>query len=725
MNEIELAGCAPTPLAGYLKGIGVLRLLSRRDPQCRAAWRGEHLVLCTQLTREVVADYLLREYAPTAILAPWSGGSGFYEKDNKSALEAIVRGRGPRLSNYRGALAVAKTALADLDCSASPKGEIKQALLTRLRGALPDHALDWFDAAVVLAGDSPKYPPLLGTGGNDGRLDFTNNFMQRVVDIMDPDTGEPTPGAARWLDMALFGYPAPALVKSAIGQFSPGQVGGPNSTTGFEDKGHINPWDFILLLEGALGFASAAVRRNAEDGEGVLSFPFTVQAASAGAGNLGPGDADAARGELWMPLWGQFASYAEIRALLSEGRVALGRRPARDALDFVRAVHRLGGYRGVDCFQRYGLLMRSGKAFLATPLQRIVVRPNPQSEWIDELEQGDWLTRFRRFARGDKVARRFILLRKRLEDALFEFAGAAASPAQVQALLALLGEIQYALSGSTKACQKVAPVPLLTVRWALGADDGMPVYRIARALASLRGEEGKPLPLRAQLFPVHPRRHNWIEMACKAKGAAKDPVCGLRLTVPRAGRFTDTLIALLERRLWLAERLGFRDKPFSAGGGVGLDDLDAFVRDARMDQAIVALLPGLALCKDIQGLDPRAGGAAAPAAFGLLKLVLTPDAWLRKLAGLPADRRMLVPPGLVSQLASGHPGQARRAVEAAWRRLQGSGLVPLMPRAQCPKVVGIDPRRLAAALLIPLTYGATGVLAHSLLMQRGVTAESA
>ena len=29
--------------------------------------------------------------------------------------------------------------------------------------------------------DGPKYPPLLGTGGIDGRLDFSNNFMQSVV----------------------------------------------------------------------------------------------------------------------------------------------------------------------------------------------------------------------------------------------------------------------------------------------------------------------------------------------------------------------------------------------------------------------------------------------------------------------------------------------------------------------------------------------------------------
>src|SRR3546814_19993472 len=32
-NEIVLGGCTPTPLADYLKALGVLRLLTARDPQ--------------------------------------------------------------------------------------------------------------------------------------------------------------------------------------------------------------------------------------------------------------------------------------------------------------------------------------------------------------------------------------------------------------------------------------------------------------------------------------------------------------------------------------------------------------------------------------------------------------------------------------------------------------------------------------------------------------------
>src|SRR5690606_16805648 len=109
------------------------------------------------------------------ILAPWNGGSGFYEKDNKVALTSILKNADPRFDAYRSCLAAAEAALEGMDRKASPKGDDKAALLTRIRGTMPDVALSWFDASVLLTGDSPQYPPLLGTGGNDGRLDFTNN----------------------------------------------------------------------------------------------------------------------------------------------------------------------------------------------------------------------------------------------------------------------------------------------------------------------------------------------------------------------------------------------------------------------------------------------------------------------------------------------------------------------------------------------------------------------
>lgn len=731
-HEIVLAGCNPTPLASYLKGLGVLRILSDYDPTIKGAWIGQYLHLTSLKPTELLRQYLLEDYAPTPVLAPWNSGSGFFKqgRDGILAMKSIERSSTPRFTTYRMCISSSKRELLAFPVWESlvllPAREkkkktreierAKKELLRRMRNLLPDSALDWFDACVLLSGEDESFPPLLGSGGNDGNLEFTNNFMQRLLDLIDPDSGAATPKSGSWLELALLGKPAPGLVKQAIGQFAPGQVGGPNSITGYDAKGSINPWDFVLLIEGALPFAGAAVRRNEQGGDGVLSYPFTVRAVAAGNGNLGASDTASSRGELWMPLWSKPASYTEVRALLAEGRVALGTRPAKDALDFVRAVHRLGGYRGVDRFQRYGLLMRSGKAYLATPLEQVQITTDPKSEWTDELERKNWLPGFKKFTQDKNTPNRFITLRYRLENLLFTLAKRKPSPDLAQTLLVLLGEIQVELAHSAKARESIPPIPQLSKEWMLAADDKSTAFRIARALAGLRGIETKPLPLRSQLFPIHhANRNEWLERACKDKKHKDDPACRIRLHISPQKNLTELLLTLLQQRLSLPSRLDFQDKPLNSAAGIDLADLPAFLMDDSMDSSIDALLPGLSLCNIPNSDEHKAGEGDIHAAYALCKLALTPEVTLRSLGVLGREQNLPVAPQLVPKLATGNTDQSKQAVEIAWRRLRGSGLDPVMPFNQLPGLAGADPRRLAAALLIPLNYGATGALARSVL----------
>ena len=61
MNEIVLEGCTATPLASFLKGLGVLRLLSSKYPETRGAWRGDRFVLTTSLDRAGVEQFFLSD----------------------------------------------------------------------------------------------------------------------------------------------------------------------------------------------------------------------------------------------------------------------------------------------------------------------------------------------------------------------------------------------------------------------------------------------------------------------------------------------------------------------------------------------------------------------------------------------------------------------------------------------------------------------------------------
>jgi CRISPR-associated protein Csx17 len=405
-----------------------------------------------------------------------------------------------------------------------------------------------------------------------------------------------------------------------------------------------------------------------------------------------------------MPLWSQAATYTEVRALMAEGRVALGRKPARDALDFVRAVQHLGGYRGIESFQRFGLLKRFGRTYLATPLSRVEVSDSPQSRWLDDLDKARWLERFRQFAKGENTTNRLLILCKRLEDKLFAFSGCEPSKAEAQSLLILLGEIQAALSNSPKAREIVRPIPRLSEQWVIAADDGTSAFRIAKALAGLRGTGEEPLPLRTQVFPVQRKRTRWM---------TSDVNGGIRFCVGTKSRLVDTLCSLLAHRLWLAEKLEMRDKPLDSAAGATQEDINAFLRADDMDQRIAALLPGLALCDIPRDTEHDGDTGVVPAAFALMKLSLIPDHILCSLRLLPEGSRLPLPAGMLAQLAAGNHGN--RAVDAAWRRLRASGLAPVFDRKALPGLHAIDPSRAAGALLIPLRYGATAALARSVL----------
>ncbi len=141
---------------------------------------------------------------------------------------------------------------------------------------MPDHGLAWLDAAYVLTSDGPKYPPLLGTGGNDGRLDFTNNYMQHLLTLFVGD-GSATANSERLLRESLFRELSDCRHRGTIGQFDPGNLGGANNGSGFDGYSTVNSWDFILMLEGAILFAAASAKR-LESGDGAaLAYPFVCE----------------------------------------------------------------------------------------------------------------------------------------------------------------------------------------------------------------------------------------------------------------------------------------------------------------------------------------------------------------------------------------------------------------------------------------------------------------
>ena len=676
MHEHLLGGCTPTPLAHYLKALGILRLVAeQKDPEATGRWQGEQFVLRTVLDRDELEQFFLGEYQPTPIVAPWNGGSGFYPNDNKSGIYPIAAATTKRLALYAELIALLRNLVGDRD--ESPKNEEKAQFLGHIRAVLPDAALAWFDAAVLLTTEKPVYPPLLGTGGNDGRLDFTNNFMQRITELFSSINGEPTSKAAIWLKGSLRGDAAHGLISKAIGQFSPGNAGGPNATTGFNAASLINPWDYVLMLEGALLFAGSATRRLESSDASLLSCPFTVRPTGAGAGCGNVFDESQSRAETWMPLWRTAINLNELCGLLSEGRVTVGRRAAEDGLDFARAVSGFGVDRGITDFQRYAFLMRSGKAYLATPLARIHVSRSPQVDLLSHLDRNAWLYRLRRFARDKNAPGRIQQLVRRLEDEIFSLTQRGGRIV-LQNILILLGKIQLVSAESAKAREAVAPVPHLGPEWVTEADDGSPEFRLACALA------GGLVSMHHYIVPL------------KKSELASGSIWG-------GGDLVSNLFRVLDRRLLEAQRNQQED---AGHPPADLAAVMAFLRGETDDKRIAALFAGL-INVDLPKILSRReiDSEQPPAVFCLLKPLFTPDSILQQVGLLSQNIHLPLSREIVALLKSGNQKQAERAIDIAWRRLRIAGLkLPTHPRKP-PDLVGLVGTRLAVALMIPLFKG--------------------
>jgi CRISPR-associated protein Csx17 len=704
MNEpLILNGCSPTPLAHYLKALGILRIIDEQLPEAglRGYWKNETFAICGELNEADLTKFFLHKYAPSAVVAPWNGGSGFHPKDNKTAISAIGASTAARFGAFRQVIAKSEDALKCLGLKEKPSGEDKSTLLALCRNTFPDAALGWLDAAFVLTKDGTRYPPLLGTGGNDGRLDFTNNFMQRLTEVFDTETGEPTDNAPELLGNALFGHTVRGLANNAIGQFGPASSGGANASSGFSAKAAVNPWDFILMLEGAILFAAASVKRLQTSSSGQLAYPFSVRTTGAGYGSASGADepASASRCEMWMPLWTTPTSCTEIRSLLSEGRAQVGMRPARDGLDFHRAITNLGVERGISAFQRYGFLVRNGLAYFATPMERVTVQRNEAaSELLSDLDRNNWLDTFRRNARADNSPGSVLRASRQLERAIIGLCTASQQNAarQVREMLVALGGCEQALANCIAWTKEkgIRPIPLLGHRWlseAAALDDPSNVeFRLAAALASLTllGNFGpRSAPLRGHLEPVEvlgSREKRWVQWN---KLESRD-VVGLN------GHLPDRLNQIIHRRLLLSAASGHVGWQESSSLTAQLSDVAIFLEGSCDTKRLSDFLAGLALLnwadpKVSQSLLPPTNDSKKPsAAFALLKLCH--QAPKKEGSPIPLDRS-------IHRLAAA--GQIDTAVEKAIRRLKSSGLS--LAATELKGYVG-STKNLSAALLFPL-----------------------
>lgn len=709
MPELTLDGCRPVPLAHYLKALGVLRLVAeQKDPSARGWWRRERFVLLTELEPRALEQFLLEAYRPTPIVGPWGARSGFYpdasERSAREALEVIVNSQDRRFTVFARTVESIRSILAELCIERKEHVEArKREVMELCRARLPDEAVPWFDACFVVSTDDERFPPLLGTGGNEGSGSYMSGFAQQLAACLVRREHDAA------LAVSLWGTCQPSVMaEQTPGHFIP-NAGGANQSPGFSQKPLLNPWDYLLCLEGALIFGAATSRRfETASPSRTASFPFTVETSLAGYATASE---EKSRGEIWLPVWSRPSTMPEIAATFREGRATIGNRMARDGLDFARAIACLGVDRGIDEFWRFGIQERNGQNNIAVPLSSVNVTRRPQVRLLSDID--DWVEAYWRKANGQTAPASASRALRQLEASMFEFC-VHGDRLRFQSVLIALGRCERVMVTSARWTREsyLQPVPPLSPEWLAEANDGSVEFRLAASLASVWGrygiESGATLmPLRRQLEPVQTRKSD------RGLVVRWDPDA-MRDVAWIAGDPIGALNAVLRRRLVLAVRAGAGSYPDHGALTASLGDIADFIEGRIDDERLADLLWGLILL-DWSRIGPenslaRRAHARSPlpgAFFALLKLCFAgspgrtqSDEESHTLHTSQAEHDMHAVPIVVEIQRLASSGRGADASKAALRRLRGSGFVPaIAPFALSGRVAA----RTSAALLFPIS----------------------
>ncbi len=826
MNELVLEGCTPEPLMGYLKALGVLRLVSEQaDTEARGSWRDGMFVLETSLDGGELAKFFREKYKPTPIIVPWSGSdffgvnieqlSGPYAATPTGSriVEAFSSVKGQRFASYGEVIRASLCAMQSLglvkkeQLEKAAGAKMKARFLARLRSWLPDSLVGWVDVAVQLTESEFTPNVLLGSGGgNDGNTHFSDNFMQNLWDVLpdfDDQRGievgfsgkvwalrappEPVPSRlsvsklkgggfkvttnltanellarlkeanpgddiqsreierrlhranAKALEVdvisaALFGIPTRALLEGRTSAlFNSGGVGGPNAGVGLERDALLNPWDFILAIEGAISLAGAVSKRQGTQAGRAPVFPFSVRMTATGFGS--GSDQENGQNEIWLPLWNRLAGYAELQMLFSNSRCEIGRRPARTGLDFARAVASVGVDAGIPVFARFGIVKgRVGGDNYNTAVSAglFQVKARPHIGLIDEVDR--WLESFEYATAASEVPTRFKTARRRIESSLFDLCRYSTNSSDAtwfQAVLTALGSAERELSVGGFARQKIrggrsrlSPIQGLSSRWLSEADDGSSEYRLARSIAFMNPGTKGIGRIRRNLEPVELKGASW------SWGEDGGHV------VWNGGDLARNLGAVVVRRLMESEKQGEPLPPLDSPFPVSLTDIAAFLHGEIDETKLGDLLWGLSLveCGKERDIPNSSLEMSVPRAYAILKLTLLPGhlEWVRSQGGdavlrLNRPNAGNAPVGTVVKSEPAIPaklraGNVQGACEIAARRLRASGLEPLrgfLPEMNYHEVDatfgGVAAQRLLGALLFPIPNYAVPQLADLVL----------
>lgn len=424
---IPIPGLTPDSLGNYLASLGLLRVLARKWPQARIAWRSEILQV---VGGPMTLDELLDELCRIAERREWSP----YERSWTEAQKKSTKAK---------------------------SGEE----LARWRAKASEQELNIFDAHAVVA-TRISFNPLLGSGGNAGKRAFSDGWQKAVAALSGIQPSKPRKNETESqkekrlekdrknsqefvtrrraeLQAWLNGSPVSWMLEklNAASWFSDANKLYNSGQSAFRD-GQISPWAMILACEGLSFLAGSASKRLGAKTRARGAFPFVTHTLAP----RGQGDVGHDLAEFWAPIFGRPMTFQEARSLIARGRAEILGEGARTPSAFVGAILHRGVDAGITEFRRFVLGRTTSANTFESRFEGSFCLPSESSQENTDSHSSDLLTAnvidcvlslIERLPadRDQKGKPRFVGLRGPIEKSSVAFAASPHNPEAVRNML--------------------------------------------------------------------------------------------------------------------------------------------------------------------------------------------------------------------------------------------------------------------------------------------------
>ncbi len=418
----QLAGIKDRSMGSYLAGLGLMKVVERDvDPNAQFYWQGSSFYIKTNVPQDELVNQLLAKYRAMVAFSPWNKSCGIEINKKTGELKyvgsigQIMNVESDRTKKIRQLLPKIKDLIDEAKIVGTsfsyPEKAEKIKFIDRCHKYIKNPEWTaWANSAIILKEISspvsikPKYPALLGSGGNVGAIDIAENYYSAFCILFDLATDRPAANASACFNKAIFDQDSAEITESKEVKalhFFPNQdykldyalsKNNDYAPSGGSSASSINPALILLATEGLVTFQGMSSGGDGDEDtdkylhqkRDVAKYSLAVSTSGASTDLVALDERKSYTEEYFFPLWSEPQTYEKLQEniftspLINEVPFSL-RGEIRDGIDFIWAVQEWATDQKITGkFARYSMLPRKGQSNFAVLLEIVNVGENSQ-----------------------------------------------------------------------------------------------------------------------------------------------------------------------------------------------------------------------------------------------------------------------------------------------------------------------------------------------------------